>query len=149
MCQANITHQPNGGFMLPRNKNLKSISRKLRNNATKQENHLWYNFLRKHNLQFYRQRIIGDYIVDFYCPNARLIIELDGSQHYEENAEKYDVSRTEYLSSIGLYILRFTNKDINDYFEEVCQKIEETILSQSVGKVRPRLPAPLEKELPH
>ncbi|MCL2674573.1 MAG: endonuclease domain-containing protein [Defluviitaleaceae bacterium] len=135
--------------MLPRNKNLKSISRKLRNNATKQENHLWYNFLRKHNLQFYRQRIIGDYIVDFYCPNARLIIELDGSQHYEENAEKYDVSRTEYLSSIGLYILRFTNKDINDYFEEVCQKIEETILSQSVGKVRPQLPAPLEKELPH
>jgi len=116
--------------MLPRNKNLKILARKLRNNATKQENHLWYNFLRSHSLQFYRQRIIGNYIVDFYCPSANLVIELDGSQHYEGKTEKHDASRTEYLNSIGLYVLRFSNKDINDYFEAVCQKIEEIILSR-------------------
>ena len=91
---------------------------------------MWYNFLRSHSLQFYRQRIIGNYIVDFYCPSANLVIELDGSQHYEGKTEKHDASRTEYLNSIGLYVLRFSNKDINDYFEAVCQKIEEIILSR-------------------
>jgi len=116
--------------MLPRNKNLKIRAKELRNNATKQENHLWYEFLRKYYLQFYRQKIIGNYIVDFYCPKAKLVIELDGSQHYEKEALEYDALRTEYLNSIGLYVLRFSNREIDDYFNPVCQRIEKIILSQ-------------------
>jgi len=116
--------------MLPRNKNLKNHSTELRNNATRQENHLWYDFLRKHHLHFYRQRIIANYIVDFYCPKAKLVIELDGAQHYDEKALEYDGSRTKYLNSLGLCVLRFSNRDIDNYFEGVCQSIEEAILSQ-------------------
>ena len=116
--------------MLPRNKSLIKNSNELRNNPTKQENHLWYDFLRKHNLHFYRQRIVGSYIVDFYCPKAKLVIELDGSQHFEKENAEYDAIRTEYLNSLGLYVLRFSNRDINYNFDGCCQYIEETILSQ-------------------
>jgi len=116
--------------MLPRNKNLKIRSRELRKDATKQENHLWYDFLRKHRLQFYRQMIIDSYIVDFYCPRAKLVIELDGSQHYEKEAMEYDALRTEYLNALDLSVLRFSNREIDDYFEAVCQSIERAILSQ-------------------
>ena len=116
--------------MIPRNKSLRNRSTELRNNTTRQENHLWYDFLKKHRLQFYRQRIIGNYIVDFYCPKAKLVIELDGSQHYEKEMAEYDSIRTEYLNSLGLQVIRFSNKDIDDSFEAVCQVIEETILSQ-------------------
>ncbi len=116
-----------------RNKNLKEFSRKLRNNATKQENHLWYDFLRTYPKQFYRQRIIGDYIVDFYCPKAKLVIELDGSQHYDDNAEKYDENRTKYLQSLGLSVLRFTNDDINKNFSGVCEMINEKALFGKEG----------------
>jgi len=117
-------------MILPRNKNLKTKSNILRNNTTKQENHLWYDFLKKHNLQFYRQRIIGNYIVDFYCPNAKLVIELDGSQHYEEEMAEYDTLRAEYLNSLNIYVLHFCNRDVENNFEAVCQSIEKTILSQ-------------------
>ena len=116
--------------MIPRNKKLRGRSTELRNNATKQENHLWYDFLRKYHLHFYRQRIIGNYIVDFYCPKAKLVIELDGSQHYEKDALEYDNIRTEYLNALGLYVLRFSNSDIDKHFEAVCQDIERVILSQ-------------------
>lgn len=68
---------------LPRNKNLLGHARTLRKEMTKEERHLWYDFLRRHPLKFYRQKTIGDYIVDFYCDRAKLVIELDGSQHYE------------------------------------------------------------------
>jgi len=116
--------------MLPRNKRLKIRSGELRKGATKQENHLWYDFLRKHHLQFYRQRIIGSYIVDFYCPRAKLVIELDGSQHHEKESVEYDAIRTEYLNALGLSVLRFTNGEVDDNFEAVCQSIEKAILSQ-------------------
>ncbi|MEA4924226.1 MAG: endonuclease domain-containing protein [Syntrophomonadaceae bacterium] len=112
---------------LPRNKKLNPYSRSLRNNATKQENHLWYDFLRKHPLRFNRQRIIGEYIVDFYCPKANLVIELDGSQHYEEDAVEYDKRRTDYLKSLGLTVIRFTNADVDRNFDGVCQTIERAI----------------------
>jgi very-short-patch-repair endonuclease len=115
---------------LPRNKKLNSCSRGLRNNATKQENHLWYDFLKKHSYQFYRQRVIGEYIVDFHCPHANLVIEIDGSQHCEEDAIEYDKRRTAYFESLGLTVIRFTNKDIGNNFDGVCQVIEQTILSQ-------------------
>ena len=111
--------------MLPRDKKLKECSRELRNNATKQENHLWYDYLRHHCKQFYRQRIIGRYIVDFYCPKAKLVIELDGSQHYEDDAQEYDRIRTEYLTALGLHVLRFSNADVDKNFQGVCLEIEE------------------------
>jgi len=117
-------------MILPRNKNLKTQSSLLRHNTTKQENRLWYDFLKKHNLQFYRQRIIGNYIVDFYCDKVKLVIELDGSQHYEDETKEYDKLRTEYLNSLGILVLHFSNRDIDDNFEGVCKIIEETILSQ-------------------
>jgi very-short-patch-repair endonuclease len=109
---------------IPRDKKLKPYSSVLRNNATRQENHLWYDFLRTYPLHFYRQRIIGEYIVDFYCPKAKLVIELDGLQHFKENAQKYDVVRTQYMNSLGLYVLRFTNQDINNNFEGVCEIVD-------------------------
>ena len=116
--------------MIPRNKSLRDRSSELRNNTTKQENHLWYDFLKKCRLQFYRQRIIGNYIVDFYCPKAKLVIELDGSHHFEKENSEYDFIRTEYLNSLGLRVIRFSNRDIDNNFSAVCQAVEEAILSQ-------------------
>ena len=116
--------------MISRNKSLRNHSTELRNNATRQENHLWYDFLKKCRLQFYRQRIIGNYIVDFYCPKAKLVVELDGTQHYEKEAVEYDSIRTKYLNSLELQVIRFSNKDIDDNFDAVCEVIEEAILSQ-------------------
>jgi Uncharacterized protein conserved in bacteria len=126
--------------ILPRDKNLNTNSRYLRNNMTRQEKHLWYDFLKSQSHQFYRQRIIGDYIADFYCPAAKLVIELDGSQHYENKALEYDAIRTEYMNSLGLKVLRFTNIDVDKSFIDVCTNIEQTILSQLA------LTAPLPKE---
>jgi len=116
--------------MLPRNKRLRERSTDLRNNATKQENRLWYDYLKKCRLQFYRQRIIGSYIVDFYCPKAKLVIEVDGSQHYEKERAEYDRVRTEYLNAQGLCVVRFSNREINENFGGVIGVIEEAILSQ-------------------
>jgi very-short-patch-repair endonuclease len=118
------------GELLPRNKKLNPFARNLRNNPTKQENHLWYDSLRKHRLRFNRQRIIGEYKVDFHCARANLVIEVDGSQHYEDDAIPSDEQRTSYLESLGLSVIRFTNTDIDRNFNGVCQVIEQTILRQ-------------------
>ena len=112
---------------LPQDKRLKEFSRYLRNNATKEENHLWYDYLKTYELQFYRQKIIGNFIVDFYCPKAKLVIELDGSQHYKENKKVYDEKRTDFLKSLNIVVLRFTNLDINNNFPGVCKMIDVTI----------------------
>ena len=103
------------------------FSQKLRKNATKEENLLWYQYLRNHPVQFRRQCVFGDYIVDFYCAKARLILELDGSQHYEPEAMCKDTVRTQYLESLGLQVLRFTNTDINSNLRGVCQTIDLTV----------------------
>ena len=126
--------------ILPRDKKLNAYSRYLRNNMTKQEKHLWHDFLKLQTHQFYRQRIIGDYIADFYCPATKLVIELDGSQHYENEALEYDAIRTVYMNSLGLKVLRFTNVEVDKRFMDVCINIEQTILSQLA------LTAPLPKE---
>jgi very-short-patch-repair endonuclease len=112
---------------LPHEDKLKINSRELRKHATKHENHLWYDFLRTYKIQFNRQKIIGQYIVDFYCPKARIVIELDGSQHYENEAQVYDEKRTAYFHDLGLYVLRFTNLDIDQRFEGVCRLIDATV----------------------
>ena len=115
---------------MERNQNLKGFSQKLRKEMTKEESLLWYRFLRKYPARFRRQYIIGNYIVDFYCHQARLVIELDGSQHREEEAVQYDQSRTQYLESQGLKVLRFSNLDILRQFSAVCEYIDETVKSR-------------------
>ena len=99
-------------------------ARTLRKNMTKEERHLWYDFLSSYPIHFYRQRRIGTYIVDFYCPKAKLIVELDGSQHFEGKALQYDAQRTEYLESLGLLVLRVPNNEFYDNFEGVCDYID-------------------------
>ena len=109
---------------MERNQNLKANSSRLRKAQTKEENLLWYRFLRLYPLQFRRQYIIGNYIADFYCHKARLVIELDGAQHYDPGRMQYDRARTQYLQSQGLLVLRFSNADVLQRFREVCQAID-------------------------
>ena len=90
---------------------------------TKEERHLWYDFLRQLPTTFNRQKVIGPYIVDFYCASAKLVIELDGSQHYEENGIVSDQKRDLFLSDLGLRILRYSNADVNRNFTGVCEDI--------------------------
>ena len=94
---------------------------------TKEEKHLWYDFLREYPVRFQRQKALGRYIADFYCAKARLIVELDGSGHYESQQEQYDRERTAYLERMGLHILRFSNLEIQRQFSGVCQRIHETV----------------------
>ena len=98
---------------------------------TKEERHLWYDFLRNHPLHFYRQRIVENYIVDFLCPAAGVVIELDGSQHYEEKAQQCDRERTAFLEKQGLKVLRIPNNEINRNFRGVCEYIDLVLTSQS------------------
>ena len=110
---------------LERKQNTKIFAQELRKNATKEENHLWYDFLKTHPLQFRRQKPFGQYIVDFYCDKAKLAIELDGSQHYEEVGLEYDKKRAEYLSEVEkIQILRFSNLEIQTNFEGVCAAVD-------------------------
>ena len=106
--------------------NSKTNARRLRKSMTKEEKHLWYDFLSDINPKFQRQKVIGKYIVDFYCAKLKLAIELDGSQHYEDDALEYDKTRTEYINSLGIKVIRFTNYEINTKFLNVC----ETILNE-------------------
>ena len=111
--------------MLPYNKNLKELARELRKNMTDAERRVWSKIRRKQlrGFQFYRQKNIGDYIVDFYCPAAKLIVELDGGQHYsEENIEK-DEARDKFLSDLGFRVLRFSNSDVFKNIEGVVTEI--------------------------
>ena len=109
---------------MERNPALKEFSRRLRKEQTKEEALLWYNFLSKHPMRFRRQYIIGNYIVDFYCHKAKLVVELDGSQHYEEVGQKHDNTRTAYLESQKLKVLRFSNLDVLQNFSSVCEAID-------------------------
>lgn len=105
------------------NAKLKGNAQSLRKNMTKEERKLWYEFLKNLPVQFYRQKVIGNYIVDFYCAARKLVIELDGSQHYEEDNESADKVRDNYLNSVGLTVLRYSNRDVNEKFKNVCEDI--------------------------
>ena len=107
----------------PRNDELLEKAKELRKNMTEEEKKLWFGFLRKQSLRFRRQEIIGSYIVDFYCKERKLVIEIDGAQHYEHEAAEYDCKRTEYLESIGMKVIRIRNGQINKEFENVCRYI--------------------------
>ena len=128
-------------IQIPRDKSLRPRSTILRNNATPQEKKLWYQFLRKHPLRFNRQRIIGEYIVDFYCAKAKLVIEIDGAQHYEDDAREYDAIRTEFLNALGLTVIRFSNYDVDKKFEAVYMEINNH------PSVAPQLPPSLKKRV--
>ncbi len=109
------------------NPKLTGISKTLRKNMTKEEKHLWYDFLKNLPQTVNRQKVIGKYIVDFYCAEVKLVIELDGSQHYTDKGIKEDQERDAYLNSLGLTVLRYSNYDVNKFFDNVCEGIEEFI----------------------
>ncbi len=92
---------------------------------------MWYRFLSRYPVRFRRQYIIGNYIADFYCHQARLVIELDGSQHYDPLEMEKDAQRTAYMESLGLYVLRYTNLDIQQRFRAVCEAINRTVLERT------------------
>ncbi|MBO5091125.1 MAG: endonuclease domain-containing protein [Clostridia bacterium] len=116
------------------NKELTSISKILRKQMTKEERHLWYDFLKDLPVTINRQKVIGKYVVDFYCASAKIVIELDGFQHYEEDAYQKDKERDGYLNSLGIKVLRYSNYDLNRRFEEVCADILKHIDTSSVSQ---------------
>lgn len=109
------------------NKNNIALARTLRKNMTPWENKLWYQFLRTYPVRFQRQKAIGEYIVDFNCAKARLVIELDGGGHYTQQQMAYDQKRTAELEKINLKVLRFCNLDIDRNFYGVCEMIDLTV----------------------
>ena len=121
-----MTDEGKGVFYME--ESMRKRAQSLRTNATKEENKLWYQYLRKYPIQWNRQKQIGGYIADFYCFKAKLVIELDGSQHYEKNAIEYDTARTDILEGLGLKVLRFTNKEVNENFRGVCETIDAEVL---------------------
>ena len=102
---------------------------------TKEERHLWYDFLRRYPVRFLRQKILGKYIVDFYCASAKLVIELDGSQHFDENNIVKDTERTSFLEKYGLKVIRIPNNQINTNFDGVCEFIDSEV-KQSLSQLR-------------
>ncbi len=109
------------------NPKLTGISKVLRKNMTKEEKHLWYDFLKYLPQTVQRQKVIGKYIVDFYCASANLVIELDGLQHYEKKGQEQDRVRDQYFNGMGIKVLRYSNSDIHDHFDQVCLDILEHI----------------------
>jgi len=115
--------------VLPYNKKLKQFTQQLRENMTDAEKRLWWKIKMKQvkGLIFYRQKPIGEYIVDFYCPKAKLAIEIDGSHHFVGETIEYDRIRDDYLSSLGLRVVRFTNTDVLKNIKGVLERIEGEI----------------------
>ena len=109
------------------NKNNVPFAKDLRANMTKEERHLWYDFLRSYPIKFLRQKILGKYIVDFYCAKANIAIELDGSQHYEDAEVAKDKERSAYLAQYGIRVIRFSNLDVMNNFEGVCAVIDDAV----------------------
>ncbi|MBR2159814.1 MAG: endonuclease domain-containing protein [Clostridia bacterium] len=109
------------------NVHLTSNAKNLRKNMTKEEKRLWYDYLKKYPVRFLRQKVIDNYIVDFYCHSARIIIELDGSQHYDEKGLLKDKIRTSRLGERNLLVIRIPNIEVNKNFEGVCQYIDNIV----------------------
>ncbi|MCX6147018.1 MAG: endonuclease domain-containing protein [Candidatus Kapabacteria bacterium] len=112
---------------LPYNPKLVERARELRKNLTEMEKKIWFQFLRNHIIVFHRQKIIDNFIVDFYCSKAKLIIEIDGDSHFTENGLEYDILRTSILENYNLKLIRFTNIEVRNNFEYVCMKINEEL----------------------
>ena len=117
------------------NKKLVPFAKRLRREMTKEERHLWYDFLRNHSVRFSRQKVLGRYIVDFYSAAAKLVIELDGSQHYEGDGMEKDAERTAFLEGYGLTAIRIPNNAIAQNFRGVCEYIDAAV-RQSLSQLR-------------
>ena len=117
------------------NERLTSAAKELRKNMTKEERRLWYDFLRDYPVRFSRQKILGKYIADFYCASANLVIELDGSQHYEDEAMQYDAEREKYLEQFGITVIRIPNSEVTENFSGVCEYIDHCV-KQSLSQLR-------------
>ena len=102
-------------------------AKSLRKNMTKEERHLWYDFLREYPTRFIRQKIIGQYIVDFYCAQAMLAVELDGSQHYEATGQCKDAERTAFLEKYGIMVFRIPSNEAMQNFLGVCEAIHKAV----------------------
>jgi len=109
------------------NKALIPRAKELRRNMTPQEKHLWYDFLSKYPVRFQRQKAIDSFIADFYCHQAKLVVEVDGSQHYTDQGLAYDDERTAVFDKYGLRVIRFSNYDIGKRFDSVCRVITENV----------------------
>ena len=118
------------------NKAIIPLAQNLRKNMTKEERRLWYDFLRDYPIKFSRQKVLGKYIVDFYSAKAKIIIELDGSQHYDKEGIAKDSERTAYLEEYGLKVLRIPNNQVNQNFRGVCEYIENEV-KQSLCMINP------------
>ena len=118
-----------------RNHGLVDNARSLRREMTKEERHLWYDFLRTYPVHFSRQKVLGKFIADFYSAEAKIVIELDGSQHYEEIHAERDAERTAFLEGYGLSVLRIPNNEVNRNFYGVCEYID-TAVKQSLSQLR-------------
>ncbi len=114
------------------NSKLTGNAKDLRKNMTKEERHLWYDFLKTLPFTVNRQKVIGEYIVDFYIATSKIVIELDGSQHYDYKGVESDLKRDKYLNSLGIKVLRYSNLEINQKFKAVCQDILNNINTSSV-----------------
>ena len=116
------------------NKQLVPFAKQLRKEMTKEERHLWYDFLRSYPVRFSRQKVLGKYIADFYSAEAKLVIELDGSQHYEDGNMEKDADRTAYLEGYGLTVIRIPNNEVGKNFRGVCEYIDLAV-KQSLGEI--------------
>ena len=117
------------------NKQLIPLAKHLRREMTKEERHLWYDFLRSYPVRFSRQKVLGKYIADFYSAEAKLVIELDGSQHYEDGNMEKDTERTTFLEGYGLTVIRIPNNEVSRNFQGVCAYIDAAV-KQSLSQLR-------------
>ena len=117
------------------NKQVVPFAKQLRKEMTKEERHLWYDFLRTHSVRFSRQKVLGKYIADFYSAEAKLVIELDGSQHYEDRNVDKDAERTAFLEAYGLTVIRIPNNVVIRNFRGVCEYIDAAV-RQSLSQLR-------------
>jgi very-short-patch-repair endonuclease len=128
-----------GGFVRPYNKTLKQFSRALRSNMTDAEQHLWWRLRNKQlgGVQFYRQKPLLSFIVDFYCPRAKLVIELDGAQHLEAEHQIKDAVRDEELSKLGIKVMRFDDRQVLTETEAVVAVIYDEVVARLKGSNLP------------
>ncbi len=112
-------------YHLPYNPDLKDRARALRKNMTDAEKNLWQ-FLRRRPEQWLRQRPIGNFIADFYCAAFKLVVEVDGAHHFTDEGKTYDAERSRILEDYGLRVARFSNREVMENFDGVCQMIEQT-----------------------
>ena len=122
------------------NSKLTKHSQQLRKGMTAEEKQLWYQFLKQLPFTIHRQKVIGHYIADFYCAKAALVIELDGTQHFETDGQKSDAQRDAYFHSLGITVLRYSNRQINQEFSNVCKDIWRCLTTSSTAYGGPPSP---------